>query len=165
GSPPHVCVQGRGGVLRSSHAHQKAPSGPILQSGDGEALGAPGSMPKRPIKPRWFPSPQWARGTRRWRPRPAKRGGRSPPSLGVDRLTFFVPGSVELGLQACGVLFVIVLCVDCVLAVAAGREVAVGRRAGRAGSRIPQLGAYEGLRAVIKGLLDRDPPDDAGQLA
>ena len=68
----------------------------------------------------------------------------SPP-WGVDRLTFFVPGSVELGLQAFGVLFVIVLCVGCVLAVAAGREVAVvgARRAGRAGSRIPQLGAYE----------------------
>src|SRR5262245_2706802 len=87
------------------------------------------------------------------------------PLLGVYRLTFFVPGSVELGLQAFGVLCVIVLCVGCVLAVAAGREVAVGRRAGRAGSRIPQLGAYEGLRAVIKRLLDRDPQDDAGQIA
>src|SRR5688572_14355180 len=122
-------------------------------------------MPKRPIKPRWFPSPPWARGTRRWRPRPSKRGGRPPPSLGVYRLMFFVLTSVELGLQAFGVLFVIVLCVGCVLAVAAGREVAVGRRTARAGIRIPQLGAYEGLRAVIERFFDRDPHHDAGQLA
>src|SRR5262249_18276129 len=54
------------------------------------------------------------------------------PLLGIYRFTFFVPGSVEPGLQAFGVLFVIVLCVGCILAVAAGREVAVGRRAGRA---------------------------------
>src|SRR4029434_10264830 len=78
---------------------------------------------------------------------------------------FFVPGSVQLGLQAFGVFLVIVLCVGRVLAVAAGRKVAVRRRAGRAGVRIPQLGAYEGLRAVIERLLDRDPHDDAGQLA
>src|SRR5688572_3089789 len=89
------------GIRPLRRLHQKAPSGPVLQSG----------------------------------------GGRPPPSLGVYRLTFFVPGSVELGLQAFGVLFVIVLCVGCVLAVAAGREVAVGRRTARAGSRIPQLGA------------------------
>src|SRR5215470_10223473 len=60
--------------------------------------------------------------------------------------------SVQLGLQAFGVFFVIVLCVGRVLAVAAGREVAVGRGASRTGIRIPQLGAYEGLRAVIERL-------------
>src|SRR4029434_1197823 len=78
---------------------------------------------------------------------------------------FFVPGSVQLGLHAFGVFLVIVLCVGRVLAVAASREVAVGRRARRAGTRIAQPRAYEGLRAVIERLLDRDPHDDAGQLA
>ena len=42
--------------------HQKAPGGPIVHGGEGEALGASGSMPKRPIRSRWVPSPQWGEG-------------------------------------------------------------------------------------------------------